>query len=91
VVGRQAPAGGSTGDDDESESDSMLTKHTAMFDVRPATLSDEVEVMNIMFSTDEVPSGPPQTPLFAVDLTDAHIDASEFPEFPQLMSGNEHD
>jgi hypothetical protein len=69
----------------------MLTKHTAMFDVRPAAVSDEVEVMETMFSTDEMPSGKPQTPLFAVDLTDAHIEASEFPEFPQLMSGSDAD
>jgi len=67
----------------------MLTKHTAMFDIRPAALSDEVEAPDTMFSTDEVPSGKPRTPLFAVDLTDAHIDTSEFPEFPQLMNGTE--
>ena len=90
MVGRQAPAGGSTGDDDESKSDSMQTKHQAMFDIRPATLSEPVEV-DTMFSTDEVPPGKPQTPLFAVDLTDAHIDPSEFPEYPELLSGTDGD
>jgi hypothetical protein len=65
----------------------MLTKHTAMFDVRPAERTDEIEVLDTMFSTEEVPAHRVQTPLFAVDLTDAHIAASEFPEFPELMSG----
>ena len=63
-----------------------MTKHTAMFDVRPAPRAEEVEVLDDMFSTEELPARPPQTPLFAVDLTDAHIDAAkEFPELPELM------
>jgi hypothetical protein len=58
-----------------------------MFDIRPAEHTEEIEALDIMFSTDEAPARRPATPLFAVDLTDAHIDASEFPEFPELMSG----
>jgi hypothetical protein len=70
----------------------MLTKHTAMFDVRPADpRQHEVEVIDLMFSTEEMPAAKPATPLFAVDLTDAHIDPAEFPEFPELMSGTSSD
>jgi hypothetical protein len=66
----------------------MLTKNTAMFDVRPTESVEEVEVLVDLFSTDEAPSRRPQTPLFAVDLTDAAIDAArEFPELPQLTQG----
>jgi hypothetical protein len=68
----------------------MLTKHTAMFDVRPAPAADAIEVLDDMFSTDEMPARRPQTPLFAVDLTDAAIDAArEFPELPELTRGAE--
>ena len=86
-MGRQASGESTDGDDDETGPDPMLTKHTAMFDVRPAEEADEIVVLDTMFSTEEAPARPAQTPLFAVDLTDAHIDPSEFPEYPELMSG----